>query len=123
MSADTVSKVGRHRIYSNEQRKDRNRKAQAAFRNRRNEYTKNLEAALLEFENKVAGLKVSNTQLEERAKTAETRCAQLASEVNSLHKLLQLALSNNNTNHDIISPVVPIVPCMNGNILLTSINK
>lgn len=90
----TISKVGRHRIYSNEQRKDRNRKAQAAFRDRRSQYTKNLEAALLELEKKANDLKTSNSQMEERAKTAEARCAQLTLEVNSLHKLLGLALVN-----------------------------
>lgn len=102
MSPTADNKIGRHRIYSNEQRKDRNRKAQAAFRNRRNEYTKCLETALLEFENKVTDLKASNSQLEDRAKAAESRCEQLTSEVNSLHKLLELALSNNNNSNCLV---------------------
>jgi hypothetical protein len=51
---------GRHRIFSNEQRKDRNRLAQAAFRERRSQYTKELESAIEDLEKIITELQESN---------------------------------------------------------------
>lgn len=92
---ESLLKAGRHRIYSNEQRKDRNRKAQAAFRDRRNNYTKTLEVALLKFEDKIQGLEDAQIKSIKRAEVAEERCSWLDSEVASLQKLLQIALVEN----------------------------
>lgn len=89
------SKAGRHRLYSNEQRKDRNRQAQAAFRDRRSKYTKTLEVAILKFEDTIEELKEINTKSLQRAEVAEERCVQLTSEVTNLQKLLQMALAEN----------------------------
>jgi molybdopterin converting factor small subunit len=91
----TSSKAGRHRLYSNEQRKDRNRQAQAAFRDRRSKYTKTLEVAILKFEDTIEELKETNTKSIQRAELAEEQCSQLNSEVNNLQKLLQMALAEN----------------------------
>jgi predicted nuclease with TOPRIM domain len=92
---ECVSKAGRHRLYSNEQRKDRNRQAQAAFRDRRSKYTKDLEAAVLKFEEKIKTLEETNSRTTERAQLAEDRCTQLNLEVTSLQKLLQITLADN----------------------------
>jgi predicted RNase H-like nuclease (RuvC/YqgF family) len=91
----TSSKAGRHRLYSNEQRKDRNRQAQAAFRDRRSKYTKTLETAILKFEDTIERLKEANTKSNERAQIAQDRCAELEAEVNSLQKLVQMTLTEN----------------------------
>lgn len=93
--SESISKAGRHRIYSNEQRKDRNRKAQAAFRDRRNNYTKTLEDALLKYKDKIQDLEDSRTSSIQQAKTIEERCDRLDSEVTSLQKLLQQVLAEN----------------------------
>jgi phage shock protein A len=89
------SKAGRHRLYSNEQRKDRNRQAQAAFRDRRSKYTKTLEAAMLKYEDTIESLKEDNNTLIQRAEAAEQRSTKLDSEVANLQKLLQMALAEN----------------------------
>lgn len=88
-------KVGRHRVYSNEQRKDRNRQAQAAFRDRRSKYTQTLETAIANFEETIMNLKESNNQTMKRAQAAEERSHHLASEVASLQRLLEMALADN----------------------------
>lgn len=90
-----VSKAGRHRLYSNEQRKDRNRQAQAAFRDRRSKYQKTLEAAMLKYEDTIEELKRENLKSTERATEAEQRCSTLDAEVADLRKSLQLALAEN----------------------------
>jgi hypothetical protein len=94
-TSECTSKVGRHRLYSKEQRKDRNRQAQAAFRDRRSKYTKNLEAAMVKFEEKIKTLEEINSKTAERAQLAEECCTKLDSEVVSLQKLLQIALADN----------------------------
>ncbi|GAN02651.1 hypothetical protein MAM1_0026c02096 [Mucor ambiguus] len=88
-------KVGRHRVYSNEQRKDRNRQAQAAFRDRRSKYTQTLENAIVNFEETIKDLKESNSQTMKRAQVAEERSHHLASQVASLQRLLEMALTDN----------------------------
>ncbi|GAA5805475.1 hypothetical protein HPULCUR_010991 [Helicostylum pulchrum] len=95
MISEEPSKVGRHRLYSNEQRKDRNREAQAAFRVRRNKYTETLELAVEKNEKTIEDLKSANERNIQRAEVAEQRCAQLDSQVASLEKLLQAALAEN----------------------------
>ncbi|CAO3629232.1 unnamed protein product [Mucor hiemalis] len=90
-----MSKAGRHRLYSNEQRKDRNRQAQAAFRDRRSKYQKTLEAAMLKYEDTIEDLKQENMKSTERAVEAEQRCRTLDAEVADLRKSLQLALAEN----------------------------
>ncbi|ORZ03084.1 hypothetical protein BCR43DRAFT_482716 [Syncephalastrum racemosum] len=52
------SQGGRHRIFTAEQRKDRNRLAQAAFRERRNQYTSTLEKTVIELETIIRELQV-----------------------------------------------------------------
>ncbi|KAI8991706.1 hypothetical protein BDF20DRAFT_831723 [Mycotypha africana] len=88
-------KVGRHRIYSNEQRKDRNRLAQAAFRHRRSNYTKFLEETVTGHEKRIHDVEELSRKSEERAQLAELRCFHLENEVAHLRKLLQIALANN----------------------------
>lgn len=88
-------KVGRHRVFSNEQRRDRNRQAQAAFRDRRNKYTNTLETAIVGFEETIKNLKEVNNQSVKRAQVAEERSQQLSSEVISLQRLLEIVLADN----------------------------
>ncbi|KAI8077274.1 uncharacterized protein B0P05DRAFT_544314 [Gilbertella persicaria] len=88
-------KAGRHRIYTNEQRKARNREAQAAFRDRRNKHTKTLEDSIVHFETMIKDLKESNIQTTERAEQAEERCRHLESELSCLQKLVQTVLIDN----------------------------
>lgn len=95
MISKEPSKLGRHRLYSNEQRKDRNREAQAAFRVRRNNYTETLELAAIKNEKTIEDLKSANEKNIQRAEVAEQRCAQLDYQVASLEKLLQVALAEN----------------------------
>lgn len=52
------SRGGRHRIFTVEQRKDRNRRAQAAFRERRSRYTHTLEQTVVELESIIRELQV-----------------------------------------------------------------
>lgn len=92
---ESISRPGRHRIYSNEQRKDRNRKAQAAFRDRRNNYTKTLEDILLKYEDKIQDLEELHVASIQKVKVTEERCHLLGSELASVQKLLQLALAEN----------------------------
>lgn len=94
-SVQGAPKVGRHRVYSNEQRKDRNRQAQAAFRDRRSKYTQSLENAIINFEETIKNLKETNNQSIKRAQMAEERSHHLASEVVSLQRLLEMALADN----------------------------
>ncbi|KAJ2961531.1 hypothetical protein NQZ79_g3280 [Umbelopsis isabellina] len=54
--------VGRHRIFTNEQRKDRNRLAQAAFRERRSQYTKELKSVVEDLETIIKELQESNRE-------------------------------------------------------------
>ncbi|KAI8372636.1 hypothetical protein EDC96DRAFT_542148 [Choanephora cucurbitarum] len=84
----TAAKVGRQRIYTNEQRKERNRKAQADFRVRRNKYTKSLESAMLQFEILIKKLKEENSKLAERAQKAEQRCNDLHAQMSLIQSLL-----------------------------------
>ncbi|GAA5813686.1 hypothetical protein MFLAVUS_007172 [Mucor flavus] len=95
MISKEPSKLGRHRLYSNEQRRDRNREAQAAFRVRRNNYTETLELAAIKNEKTIEDLKSANEKNIQRAEVAEQRCAQLDYQVASLEKLLQVALAEN----------------------------
>lgn len=53
------SQGGRHRIFTAEQRKDRNRLAQAAFRERRSQYTSTLENTVVELEAIIRELQVN----------------------------------------------------------------
>lgn len=92
-------KVGRHRVYSNEQRKDRNRQAQAAFRDRRSKYTQTLESAIVTFEETIKHLKEFNNETMKRAQVAEERSHHLASQVVSLQRLLEMALADNQRLH------------------------
>ncbi|KAK4520204.1 N-alpha-acetyltransferase 50 [Mucor velutinosus] len=94
-SVQNAPKVGRHRVYSNEQRKDRNRQAQAAFRDRRIKYTQTLENAIVNFEETIKNLKESMNQTMKRAQVAEERSHHLASQVVSLQRLLGMALADN----------------------------
>ncbi|KAI8647461.1 hypothetical protein BD408DRAFT_408597 [Parasitella parasitica] len=110
-------KVGRHRVFSNEQRKVRNRQAQAAFRDRRSKYTNSLETAILNFEETIKNLKETNNQSMKRAQLAEDRSHHLASEVVSLQKLLEMALADNQrleaqiatviSNNNVVLPLSP----------------
>ncbi|CEP07196.1 hypothetical protein [Parasitella parasitica] len=109
-------KVGRHRVFSNEQRKMRNRQAQAAFRDRRSKYTNSLEMAIHNFEKTIKNLKETNNELIKRAQTAEDRSHHLASEVVSLQRLLELALADNQrlqtqialvTSNNVVLPLSP----------------
>ena len=85
---NTAVKVGRKRIYTNEQRKERNRKAQADFRVRRNKYTKSLESAMLQFEILIKELKEENSKLAERAQQAEQRYNDLNAQMNLIQSFL-----------------------------------
>jgi hypothetical protein len=82
---------GRHRIFSNEQRKDRNRIAQAAFRERRSQYTKTLESTMANLETIICELQDSN-----RATSKQLDDAKAESD-----KLRQLLLAVITDNHSL----------------------
>ncbi|KAI9494597.1 hypothetical protein BDB00DRAFT_295775 [Zychaea mexicana] len=90
-----MSKGGRHRIFTEEQRKDRNRLAQAAFRARRSEYTHTLEQTVVGLESIVKELQDSNRQTSTRADAAEARCQLLKDRLRHLHEQLHAALLEN----------------------------
>ena len=54
---------GRHRIFTEEQRKVRNRQAQAAFRERRSQYTQTLQETVLGLEKIITELQVKKSKL------------------------------------------------------------
>ncbi|KAI9266704.1 hypothetical protein BDA99DRAFT_558753 [Phascolomyces articulosus] len=90
-----MSKGGRHRIFTEEQRKDRNRLAQAAFRARRSEYTNTLENTIVGLESIVKELQDSNRQTSTRADRAEAKCQILQQQLQYLHQQLHSALLEN----------------------------
>ncbi|KAG2202648.1 hypothetical protein INT47_002080 [Mucor saturninus] len=108
--SESLSKAGRHRIYTNEQRKDRNRKAQAAFRDRRNNYTKTLEDVLLKYEDKIQDLEDLHTASIQQVKVTEERCQWLGNELASVQKLLQLALAENQRLLQNTMETLPVSP-------------
>lgn len=82
---------GRHRMFSNEQRKDRNRLAQAAFRERRSQYTKTLESTIDDLETIIRELQDSNRAASQ----------QLDDTKEESDKLRQLLLTVINENHSL----------------------
>ncbi|KAI8139186.1 hypothetical protein BJV82DRAFT_672769 [Fennellomyces sp. T-0311] len=90
-----MSKGGRHRIFTEEQRKDRNRLAQAAFRARRSEYTHTLEETVVGLETIVKELQDSNRETSNRADAAEAKCQMLKEQLQHLHHELNAALLEN----------------------------
>ncbi|KAI9300786.1 hypothetical protein BJ944DRAFT_252834 [Cunninghamella echinulata] len=103
----TISKksnVGRHRLYSNEQRKDRNRQAQAAFRQRRSVYTKTLEETVEKLQSIIASLQQSTDEANKRAEVAENRYIQLESEYNAIRNITAYYLPQELVNKATNSP-------------------
>ncbi|KAF7720942.1 hypothetical protein EC973_005751 [Apophysomyces ossiformis] len=76
-----------------EERKDRNRIAQAAFRARRSKYTQTLEQALLRLDKQVQELQESNRLANERAAKAEQMWAELWAESQTLRECLMFVLA------------------------------
>ncbi|KAG0173650.1 hypothetical protein DFQ30_007272 [Apophysomyces sp. BC1015] len=81
--------------FGSEQRKDRNRLAQAAFRARRSKYTQSIEQTLLRLDKVVEELQESNRVANERAEKAEKTCAKLQAESQTLRHCLVIALADN----------------------------
>ncbi|KAG2218303.1 hypothetical protein INT45_003646 [Circinella minor] len=90
-----MSKGGRHRIFTEEQRKDRNRLAQAAFRARKSEYTTTLENTVVGLESIVKELQDSNRQTSSRADAAEAQCQLLEQQLQKLYQQLHSSLLEN----------------------------
>ncbi|KAI7851582.1 hypothetical protein BDC45DRAFT_515330 [Circinella umbellata] len=90
-----MSKGGRHRIFTEEQRKDRNRLAQAAFRARKSEYTTTLENTVVGLESIVKELQDSNRQTSSRADAAEAQCHFLEQQLQKLYQQLHSSLLEN----------------------------
>jgi chromosome segregation ATPase len=88
ISIDKKSKGGRQRQFSNEQRKDRNRQAQAAFRERRSKHTKALEDTITDLRTMVQILQQNVMQTKERAEKAEKRCEFLENDCQHLKTTL-----------------------------------
>ncbi|KAI8390176.1 hypothetical protein BD560DRAFT_380153 [Blakeslea trispora] len=88
-------KVGRQRIYTNEQRKERNRKAQAAFRLRRDKYTKALEDTMLQLKTSLGKLEEKNLELAERVQQAEQRYSELNTQMMLIQSLLHPISTDN----------------------------
>ncbi|CAO3581876.1 unnamed protein product [Absidia cylindrospora] len=72
--------AGRHRLYTNEQRKDRNRQAQAAFRARQSLNSKTQKETITELQHMVDMLQETTLEANERASFAEKRCVLLENE-------------------------------------------
>ena len=90
-----MSKGGRHRIFTEEQRKDRNRLAQAAFRARKSKYTTTLENTVIGLESIVKELQDSNRQTSSRAEAAEAQCHLLEQQLQKLYQQLHASLLEN----------------------------
>ncbi|KAI8144035.1 hypothetical protein BJV82DRAFT_578097 [Fennellomyces sp. T-0311] len=86
---------GRHRIFTEEQRKVRNRLAQAAFRERRTQYTQTLESTIVDLENIIHELQESNRNTSARADVAEQRCADMEKQNKLLQELLAAVTTEN----------------------------
>ncbi|ORZ26068.1 hypothetical protein BCR42DRAFT_486130 [Absidia repens] len=106
--------VGRHRIYTNEQRKDRNRQAQAAFRARRTLYTKTQKETIAELQHMVHMLQKTMLEANERASCAEKRCMQLENENQQLKTTLACFLAPSSSPSSCVSPLTshssPLLP-------------
>ncbi|KAI8377460.1 uncharacterized protein BYT42DRAFT_345167 [Radiomyces spectabilis] len=88
-------KGGRQRVYTTEQRKDRNRLAQAAFRERRSQYTKTLEETVLRFDSLLEEMQRNNACLTEKAAQLQNTCIQLSEKQQGIQEMVQsLALEN-----------------------------
>ncbi|KND02746.1 uncharacterized protein SPPG_01829 [Spizellomyces punctatus DAOM BR117] len=79
---------GRHRIFTDEQRKDRNRTAQAAFRAKKMEYYAGLESTVEDLQRTVSLLREGETRLTTALKEKETEVADLRREVTRLKSML-----------------------------------
>ncbi|KAI9498190.1 hypothetical protein BDB00DRAFT_801534 [Zychaea mexicana] len=90
---------GRHRIFTEEQRKVRNRQAQAAFRERRSQYTQTLEQTIVGLENIIEELQESNRNTSVRADVAEQRCTDLEKHNQLLHQLIVTVTAENQRLH------------------------
>ncbi|KAI9271530.1 hypothetical protein BDA99DRAFT_556762 [Phascolomyces articulosus] len=86
---------GRHRIFTEEQRKVRNRLAQAAFRERRSQYTQTLQQTVLDLEKIIQELQESNRNTSVRAEIAEQRCVDLEKQNNLLQQLISTVSAEN----------------------------
>ncbi|CAO3618963.1 unnamed protein product [Cunninghamella blakesleeana] len=98
------SNVGRHRLYSNEQRKVRNREAQAAFRQRRSAYTRTLEDTVEKLEALIETLQQSTKEANERAESAEKRCTHLENEYKNIRNMMTYYFPQGPFNQVINSP-------------------
>ncbi|ORX49098.1 hypothetical protein DM01DRAFT_1385244 [Hesseltinella vesiculosa] len=86
------SSGGRHRVFTNEQRKVRNRQAQAAFRHRRNEHKKTLESTIQDLKQQQAVLEQTALEAIRRAEHSEKRCMALQAAYLSASRALQYLL-------------------------------
>ncbi|KAI9284090.1 hypothetical protein BC943DRAFT_326316 [Umbelopsis sp. AD052] len=95
---------GRHRLFSNEQRKDRNRLAQAAFRERRSQYTKTLECTIENLETIICELQDSNRatsqQLDDTKEESNKMRQLLLTVITENHNLRRKIKSMNTTQKD-----------------------
>lgn len=104
-SENSISKrkqVGRHRMFTNEQRRDRNRMAQAAFRERRSQYTKELESVVEDLETIIKELQESNratTRQLDEVKEENGNLRQLALSVVMENRTLQNKLKSSQSRH------------------------
>ncbi|TPX69455.1 hypothetical protein SpCBS45565_g02449 [Spizellomyces sp. 'palustris'] len=79
---------GRHRIFTDEQRKDRNRTAQAAFRAKKMEYYAGLESTVDDLQRTVSLLREGESRWNTVLKEKETEVADLRREVTRLKSML-----------------------------------
>ncbi|KAG2223823.1 hypothetical protein INT45_001957 [Circinella minor] len=94
-SSTNRSHGGRHRIFTEEQRKVRNRQAQAAFRERRSQYTQTLQETILGLEKIITELQESNRNTSVRAEIAEQRCIDLEKQNDILQQLISTVTAEN----------------------------
>ncbi|CAO3679253.1 unnamed protein product [Umbelopsis ramanniana] len=107
---------GRHRMFSNEQRKDRNRLAQAAFRERRSQYTKTLESTIDDLETIIRELQDSNRaasqQLDDTKEESDKLRQLLLTVINENHSLRRKMKSMNTAQKEQAVQYVPHqLPC------------
>ncbi|KAI9021483.1 hypothetical protein CLU79DRAFT_753529 [Phycomyces nitens] len=77
------------------ERKDKNRLAQAAFRARREKYSRQRDNALLKLEARINQLEKSHQEAINRANRAEENCINLSNELYHVQQQLSLALTEN----------------------------
>ncbi|KAJ3052600.1 hypothetical protein HK097_006003 [Rhizophlyctis rosea] len=106
-------KRGRQRMFTDEERKDRNRVAQAAFRAKKSEYFTCLETQNLQLELEVEELRHNVEDLKQEVETKSSEAAALQQEIAGLRAVL-LSIVGGSPATDIVPTLPPSIPTLHG---------